>query len=79
MSQAPSHYSMWKVKWPKMKLQILGSGQCPGYLIKDLEGKDWKIGDKEAWGRILKLNIWMWAQSINILFHTLMSIRKHSP
>lgn len=71
-------FILWKVKWPKVGIWILGGGRWPGHLIKDLEKKDWEIGEKEVWGRVLRLNIWKWAQSTKLLFHTLMPIRKHS-
>lgn len=36
----------------------IGGDQWPGHLVRGPEGKDWKTGGQEVWGRGMQMDVW---------------------
>lgn len=62
VSRVLGHLLCAQEKWPKVDRTYThihtGGDQWPGHLVRGPEGKDWKTGGQEVWGRGMQMDVW---------------------
>lgn len=63
-----SLYKEGKVAWDRDWYEFWDKGEWFGCLVRAHKEPDWKVCDKVAWGSGMMMNLWLWAQSLYILY-----------
>lgn len=57
-SSVPAFSFGLEKKWPNV--WFTGYGKCFDWIVRDLEGRYWKIGDKLIWGKVMLIDFSEW-------------------